>query len=138
MRLLIFILTSAVLFQIYSCDRPECQNTNPVFENYKLESLEYKTELIKQIEKIGKENLSYWLDHYMEKNEQEYIVVNIQNGPLCAKGVFLIKNWNKIEGIKKSKGVGYRGAELKGFSFDIERESDKIELVYRDLERIID
>jgi hypothetical protein len=121
-----------------SCDRPNCDNKNPIFDKYDINSIEYKMELTKQINTFGQENLNYWFDSYMKENEKEYIVVNIQNKSLCAKGKILVNDWNKIEGIKRTQGMGYVGAKLKGLTFNVEKDSNQIEFVYKDITRIVD
>ena len=135
-NLIIFILF--VILTVVSCDRPICSNKNPVFDKYDINSFEYKTELLKQIEKIGQKNLSYWFESYIKENEKEYIIINIKNNSLCAKGKIMVKDWNKIEGIKGTSGQSYVGAKLKGLTFNIENDSNKIELIYKDITRIVD
>ena len=135
-NLIIFILF--VILTVVSCDRPICSNKNPVFDKYDINSFEYKTELLKQIEKIGQKNLSYWFESYIKENEKEYIIINIKNNSLYAKGKILVKDWNKIEEIKITSGQSYVGAKLKGLTFNIENDSNKIELIYKDITRIVD
>ena len=135
-NLIIFILF--VILTVVSCDRPICSNKNPVFDKYDINSFEYKTELLKQIEKIGQKNLSYWFESYIKENEKEYIIINIKNNSLCAKGKILVKDWNKIEEIKRTSAQSYVGAKLKGLTFNIENDSNKIELIYKDITRIVD
>jgi hypothetical protein len=134
---LIIVILLAVLTTV-SCDRPNCKNKNPIFEKYGLNSEEYKIELLSEIEKNGQNNLTYWFYSYIEENGKEYIIVNIQNDSLCAKGMIKVNDWKKIEGIKRTKGKGYVGAELKGLIFNVKKDSNKIEFVYEDLTRIID
>ena len=119
-----------------SCDRQECKNENTVFESNNFDSEEYKTELISQISKY--DNIEYWFDKYIEENGKEYIIVNAQNDSICAKAILLVYDWNKIEYIKRTKGKGYRGAKLKGFSFIVEKDSFATDLIYKDILRIID
>ena len=133
-----FIFILFVILTVVSCDRPICSNKNPVFDKYDINSFEYKTELLKQIEKIGQKNLSYRFESYIKENEKEYIIVNIQNHSLCAKGKIMVKDWHKIEGIKRTSGQSYVGVKLKGLTFDIEKESNNIELIYKDITRIVD
>ena len=103
-----------------------------------MDSKEYKNELAKEIRRIGITNLSYWLKSYLEKDDKEYIIVNIQNKDLCAKGMIEVKDWSKIEGIRKSKGISYRGAELEGFVFEINESNGSTNFVYQTLDQIID
>ena len=50
----------------------------------------------------------------------------------------MVKDWHKIEGIKRTRGQSYVGVKLKGLTFDIEKESNNIELIYKDITRIVD
>ncbi|MBK6963176.1 MAG: hypothetical protein IPH20_04360 [Bacteroidales bacterium] len=63
-RLFIFLTVLAVAF--IACDRPECKNTNQIFDNYSPESNEYKTELAKQLDRIDNSKLTYWFNEYVE------------------------------------------------------------------------
>jgi hypothetical protein len=134
----LIIMLLLMFLTAVSCDRPNCENVNPIFNQYDMNSEEYKTELLSQIEENGQNNLTYWFSSYAEENGNEYIIVYIQNDSLCAKGVIKVDDWGKIEGIKRTKGKGYVGAELKGLTFLIEKDSSKTEFVYKDLARIID
>lgn len=132
------LLAVVVMLITLACDRRPCKNTNPVFDRYSSSDIEYKTELAKQIQTIGINNLDYWFDDYLEKNEREYILVYIQGKGLCAKGEILMEEWNKLEGIRKTRGKGYRGAKLKGLELDIRKDSTIVELVYKNVAGIVD
>jgi len=138
MKRMTFLTLSIVVFILTSCDRPECENTNPIFNSNSIESNTYKKELSKEIDRIGKENLTYWLSEYSEQDGQEYIVIQIQGEGLCAKGLIHVTDWKNMKGIKSSKGKGYRGAQLKGFDFDIISEGKSIIFEFNKLGRIID
>ena len=131
--MILFVILAAV-----SCNSSNCENKNSIFDKYDINSNEYKKELISEIEKLGAQNLTYKFDSYVEKNGKEFIIVNIQNKHICAKGIIRIDNWNKLEGIKRTEGKGYVGAKLKGLTFKIEEKSNKYELVLTDIKRIID
>ena len=136
---LIKLLTIALtLVFITSCDRPVCKNTNPVFEKFSPETKEYKDELVKQLKQVNNSKLTYWLDKYQESDAQEFLYIFIQGDGLCAKGVVTVNQWNKLEGIKRTKGKGYVGAKLKNLKLDIYQDSANTELVYKDVDRIID
>ncbi len=133
----IFIL-STLLFFLASCDRPDCKNTNPVFDSNGIETNIYKQELVKQMDKVGKDNLTYWLSNYIEENGKEFITVNIQGGDLCAKGLLQVNDWKSIEGIKRTKGVSYNGAQLKGLKFNTITTGESIDFIYKNIESIVD
>ena len=133
---LFFVIT--VFIAIQSCDRPRCTNTNAVFDKNELNSKQYNDELVREIKKYKTQDITYWFKQYINENNKEYILVNIQNDSLCAVGKFKVVSWDKLEGVKQTKGVGYIGAQLKGFNFVVEKDSLKTELVYKNIDKILD
>ena len=138
MKKISFLTLSIFAFILISCYRPECKNTNPIFDNNSFESHTYKTELIKEIDRIGKENLTYWLSDYSEQNGQEYIDIHIQGEELCAKGLIHVTEWKNMKGIRSAKSEGYRGAQLKDFDFDFITKNESIIFEFKSLSKIID
>src|SRR5687767_10395054 len=127
-----------LLILMFSCDRPECKNSNPVFDAYAPDTKEYKDELVRHLQKVDNKDLSYWLDKYESRNKKDYILVYIQGEELCAKGSILVNDWKKLEGIKRTQGKGYEGAELKGLKIDIEKNSLHTELILKDIDHVVD
>ncbi len=138
MKLKSILILSTLLIFLASCDRPNCKNTNSIFDSNGIETNVYKNELVKEMDKVGKENLTYWLSNYTEQNGKEFITVNIQGDGLCAKGLLQVNDWKNIEGIKRTKGVSYNGAELKGLTFDIVTNGESIDFIYKNIESIVD
>jgi hypothetical protein len=134
-------LSTLILVIIYialnSCDRPQCQNINPIFEKFSPDRKEYKSELAKQIQNVGAKNLSYWHDKHLRKNGGEYILVYIQGQGLCAKGEIQVTDWGKISGMRRESS-GYSGAKLEGLKFEIIQDSTGTNFLYKDIDRIID
>ena len=139
-KYLIKIITAfSILIFIVSCDRTECTNTNVIFDKFTPETKEYKDELIKQIAKVDKTKLTYWMKSYQENDNSQSINVNIQSDSLCAEIVLKIaSSKNGIEGILKNKGKGYIGAELKNLKFEIEKDSASTEFIFEEISGIID
>lgn len=128
-----------LLIFIVSCDKLVSKNRNTIFDKYTPETKEYKDEVIKQIEKVGKTKLTYWMESFKENDNSQSINVNIKGGSLCAVIVFKITSSKKgIEGIIKNKGKGYIGAELKNLKFKIEKDSKSIEFVFEEISEIND
>ena len=124
---------------IVSCARPVCNNTNTVFDKYSPDTKEYKDELVKQLAKVDKSNLTYWMDTYQEDNNSKYIHAHIQGDGLCAKIVLVVNASDKgIEGILRTKGLGYSGAELEDLKFDIKQDSTSTEFVFQEISGIVD
>jgi hypothetical protein len=128
-----------LLVLMTSCDRPACENTNSIFAKFAPDTKEYKDELIKQFANVDKSQLSYWMDTYQEDNDSPRILVNIQGSGLCAKILLAVKDSDKgIEGLLAKKGVGYRGAELKDLTFDIQQDSVSTEFIFKEISGIVD
>ena len=128
------------LFLLFiSCDRKSCETDNSIFLEYSFSDQEYKTELAKQIQSIGQENLRYWLHDYINDNNIEHLLFWVQNEALCAEILVTMEHWNDLEFVQNKKAVGSRNAEFKDLRFDIQRsDSGEIRFVYKSVERIID
>ena len=112
------ILVLLALIVCISCDRPKCNNTNPIFDKFEPLSNEYKRELLDQLDHTDNSLLTYWLDKYEENSQNKYLYVNVQSENLCAIMVLDVKAASKgIDNIIKNKGKGYIGAELCNVSF---------------------
>lgn len=135
------VLNLSLLIVIFifanSCNRRECRNVNPVFDKFTFDTKEYKSELARQIQSIGTENLSYWFDKYLKKGGKEFIVIYIQGGELCAKGEIQVDDWGRISGIRREVS-GYSGAELSGLKIKIEQDATGTNFIYDNIDRIID
>jgi len=123
---------------IVSCDRAVCKNTNIIFDKYSPDTKEYKDELVKQLAKVDKSKLRYWMDTYQEHNNSKYFTAHIQGDGLCAKIYFTIVSNKGIERLLKNKGMGYRGAELTDLKFDIKQDSTSTEFLFQQAGGIVD
>jgi len=134
------IYTFLVLSTIYlvSCDRPKCNNENPIFENYEPNSEKYKDELARQLGTIDQKELTYWLQKYEKENKNESLYFHIQGEGLCAILHLSMNHWDKMENIREKKGVGRRGAEFTNLKFDIVQDSLSTKFIYSTFDRIID
>lgn len=131
------LLSSLTLLS--ACDKPNCEVTNPIFAQYSPESIEYQDELVRLLEESNPEKLSYWFDEYVVLEGQEYLKVSVRGSEICAEGILAVEKWDdKIKGIKRTRGESYRGAELRGLTFNIEYDTGNPILVYNNLDRIID
>jgi len=130
------ILFAAVYFSVSSCRVPECQNS-VIFRTFTAEKKEYKSELAKQIKSKGTENLSYWYDRYVKRDNGEYILVNVQGKGLCATAEIQVFDWEKLDEMRREVS-GYKGAELAGLEFKIIDDSTGVNFVYADVDSVID
>lgn len=121
-----------------ACGQPDCKNENVVFERYPTASKEYTNELARQLRSNGGKNISFWFDHYEEQEGKEYIFVDAIGNKFCAKAKILVTDWNKLAGIRKTKGAGYNGAGLVGLTVDYLQDSTSSQLIYKNIDHISD
>jgi hypothetical protein len=113
-------------------------NTNKIFSTLDPSSTQYKKELMKEFLAKGTENLTFNFDGLTNVAGKDYMKVDISGSGLQAQSLVLINHWKKLEGIKRTKGVSYRGSELAKLQLDIVNTNGEPTFVYRDLTKIID
>ncbi len=131
---LIYIILLQIILLLSSCNKPECFTKNTIFKNNEPNSKIYNGELVKQLKSTEHENLRFWLKSY----DEETLYFNIQGSNLCAILPLSIKDWKKLESVKKSKGKGYVGAEFTNLKFDIIQDSIATKFIYKNYDSIID
>lgn len=132
------ISTLAGIFCVLLASSCTSSNSNKTFATIDPSSTEYKKELIKEFLDKGTKNLTFNFNGLKTVNGRDYMEVLISGKGLQAQSLVLINNWKKLEGIKQTKGLGYRGAELAALQLDIVNTNGAPTFVYRDLAKIID
>jgi hypothetical protein len=140
LRVALRLLVVAVLLN--ACSRPECHNTNPVFDQNSPYSKVYKDELIAQLKTVSKEDVRYWIDTYEGRNGEVFLHLFVQGGDLCAKAVLTIPP-ERDEKLHQKKGnwkhgYGSRGAEVIGLKYDMVQTSETTELIFQGWDGMID
>lgn len=132
-------LISMSLF-FFSCqEQTACKNLNPVLNDSGFNSVNYQKAVREAIETLPKGSVSYYLDRYYVKDGNEYLVAEIKSkNVLCAKAEFLIKPAVFLADIRRTKGMGYSGAELKGLRFESKLKANSVILMIDKIESIID
>lgn len=122
----------------FTCYRPNCKNTNAVFDTNLPGTKPYNDELLKQIDqKPGK--VTYWFDKYEQREGKEFLYVHILGDSLCAKGVMAVTdNTANLKELQKTKGTGYSGAQLRKLQFTIYRDSTRTDLIFKNVAEIVD
>ena len=122
-----------------SCDRPVCENANPIFDKNPPDSKAYKDELVKQLLKVDKAKLAYWFDNYKDNQNSQFIQANVQGDGLCAKIILTVNESDKgIEELLVNKGGGYSGAELQDLKFEIKQDDVSTEFIFQEVSNIAD
>ncbi|MEO5777541.1 MAG: hypothetical protein ABIQ27_11590 [Flavobacterium sp.] len=111
-------------------------NKEPVFDTFKPEAKEYKDKLAEKIK--ANDNVSYYFNRLFKKDNADYMEISVEGKDFKAVAFVFINNWKNIEGIKDANGGGYNGAELKGLQLVVIPNYEGADLVYKDLESIID
>jgi len=112
--------------------------TNKVFTTLDPSSPQYKHELVKEFLSRGTKNFTFNFDGLANIAGKDYMKVDISGGGINAKSLVLINNWHKLEGIKRTRGISYQGAELKNLQLDLVNVNREPTFVYRDIDKIID
>ena|SRR5690606_3624558 len=120
-----------------ACNNVSNDPSNSVFEKFSPTTKEYKNELATKV-KSNPEGLQYTFNKLIENDGKDYLDIEVMGDDFKAKGLVLVNNWNKLEGIKRTKGISYSGAELRGLKLHIEENPSGATLVYNDLEKIVD
>ena len=131
-------LPALALVLTISCEGPACRSSSPVFERFPPDNQAYKQELARQIGRAGTAELRFWFDAYRKRDGQEHIIADVRGPGICAKAELQVSDWRGIEGLRGSEPKGYRGAELKGLEMAVLEKEDRVEFIYRGLDRIVD
>ena len=131
-------LISIYIFVLTSCDRPECQNRNTIFDNNAPESEVYKRELASKLHSLDNSELTYWFDHYTRLDNRDFIYVHIQGQDLCAIAALSVDHWTGIQDIQRTAGKGYRGAELVDLEIKIVQKANSTDLAFSTVRKIRD
>ncbi len=136
-RLTFNIILVSFIVSFAACNNIKDNTSKSIFQKYSPVSKEYKNKLAAEL-KLDAEHLIYTFNKYYENEGQEYLDIQVKGDDFVAKGLVLDNNWNKLEGIKRTKGQGYSGAELRGLKLYIEENPSGATLIYKDLQKIID
>lgn len=84
--------------------------------------------------KENPEAYTYTFEGYESKDGKEFIKVAAESDHNDTTFTVLVNNWQKLEEIKRTKGQGYQGAELKGFKATFSNG----EFVFEDVDSLVD
>ncbi len=128
----------AIMLLFAGCDRPNCKNSNPIFEEYAPETEIYKTELANSLMGANKSKLRFWFDDIKEFNGRKLLLFNVQNDKLCAIMAMEFEPMEKLQFIIEKNGKSFHGAEFKNLKFQIQNDSSTTRFILKDFDEIID
>ncbi len=131
------LIATAVLLLLVasSCTSP---GKNKIFVNYAPSAPEYKRELTRLFLNEGTKSFSFHFNELVNFNNRAYMKLDVTGAGTNAQALVAITNWNKLEGIKRTNGLGYTGAELKNLQLDVANINTDPVFTYRTLDKIID
>jgi hypothetical protein len=128
----------AVIALTVACGKTEVKTSNAVLLNNAPDTNAYKDELASLLEKADPATLEYYFDHYVQKDNTDYLYINIE-GAVEATAVVTVREWDdQLKTIHKFKGKGYGGAEFKNLKLEVERDSANTSFVYKGMDVISD
>jgi hypothetical protein len=123
-----------------ACDRPECHNTDPIFEQNDPHTQVYKAQLVTRLKQVAPDQLRYWVHTWEDRDGEQFFVVYVQGDDLCAQAVLTVPPEKRSTQMRRnsSNAGGSRGAEIEGLQYDIVQDSAHTELIFRGCTNIID
>lgn len=133
------LIASTLLISFGACtDNNQCDTALAASgKNYTDSS--YKAIVKKALEDFPKNKTKFYLDEYEKIGADEFLLLNIKQTPnTCLKAMFQVMPDVFIADIRKTQGLGYRGAELKGLQYESKLQADTLCFVITKIEEIED
>ncbi len=130
--LFVFVLS------VSACTNYNVVNKEPIFNDFKPETAEYKDKLAEIIQN-NPDELTYIFNRYFQADGNDYLEITVNGDDTSATAMVLVTaNREGIEGIIEKKGKGYGGAELYGLQLDIIKKPTGAQFIYKNVDLIID
>ncbi|WP_432710441.1 hypothetical protein [Pedobacter sp.] len=97
----------------------------------------YSTKLVDALTSANSDELTYVFKGYERVGNNAYIKVHAVGDHINAELPILVKQWHKLETLKRTQGKGYIGAELRGLEL-VQTQDEIARFEYKTLDRIID
>ena len=142
---LIAFTSLILLFTFNSCDFPEhyfkskplCQNKIDYFNTNDYENPEYQVKAIGILRDHRPADFRYFFNTFLEEQENIYMITNFRNKEYCFDVKVLVKNWDKLKGMRRANGKSYPN-ELYDLEWSIITIDGKLKVLYVDMHDIID
>ncbi len=123
---------------VAGCGKDACDNHNPVFEKYGPTDNKYKKALVRYINGIDPEQLSYYIEGYEKSWDKQFMRVRVAGSDLCAVMILDITDSRRLENFIKVGGISYSGAELSGLIYRIDSTDGAYQFHFIDVNKITD
>ncbi|GAB3916537.1 hypothetical protein [Mucilaginibacter boryungensis] len=133
----IFIIGLLCLGIVTGCKNTSINSANNRLNSYKTNTRKFNSELAKQLA-ADPGSFTYTFSNYFVKAGREYLNVSVNRENFQTVIAMLVNNWDKMQGIKNAKGLGYSGAKLQGLQLSVVTNSGHPEFIYQNINAIID
>ena len=65
------------------------------------------------------DKITYIFNSYKKIGNKEYLDVKVIGDRVQRDLLVLVEDWGKLQGVRRAKGLGYRGSELKGLEIKV-------------------
>ena len=120
------------------CLSRECNTSNTFLQQAQINSTPYNLEVARMVNSSDSNSVSYYFSDYRKIDGVDYILVEVHGNEGCALGRFTVKEAGGLAPLIETEGKGYGGAELKGFTFTIDGNSEPMPLVFTGVSSVID
>lgn len=79
----------------------------------------------------------YFFQTFTQEDGKDYMIVNMRNDTYCFDVKIRVKQWGKLEGMKRTNGISYP-KELYNLQWKLEQGAGRRELIFQDMHDVID
>lgn len=140
MKNLTTLILSFLLLSLSSCDyvseKPEYTNKDSYFDKNDPMTKTYQDKVKEVLKNTTADDFRYFFKTFTG-DSNEYLIVNMRNDEYCFDAKMLVKNWDKLAGMRGKNGKSYP-EELYNLKWELEKSGESENLVYLDMNKIID
>lgn len=142
-KTLFFLFAAALLaFAVYMpryyfYPKPECRVENTALQGVVPGSPEYRDRVIALLSKSKPDDFRYFFKTFETTGSDTWLIVNLRNKTSCFDARLLVKQWDKLEGMKRTNGRSYP-EELHDLNWTLSEHNGRPEVLYAGMREVID
>lgn len=130
------IAFSAGLPRHYFSGKPACTE-DPAWKNLTAGSAEYENKVWALLKQSKPSDFRYFFKTFETSGADTWLVVNLRSPKHCFDARIRVEHWDKLAGMKKTNGQSYP-EELYGLKWKFAEQTGKQQIVYVDMDEIVD
>lgn len=140
MKTLTKLVLSVLIISLSSCsylkDKPECSNKDKFFDNNDPLTELYQDKVKEVLRARTADDFRYFFKTFTGDNN-EFLMVNMRNDDYCFDAKILVRNWDKLAGMRAKNGTSYP-EELYNLKWKLEKSGELENIIYLDMNKVID